>query len=351
MALVLKDRVQETTATTGTGTVTLAGAVLGFQSFAAIGNANTTYYCIAGRGTGEWEVGVGTYTASGTTLARTTVLASSNAGSLVSFSAGTKDVFGTYPAGAAVSTDASGNVGIGTSGPSAKFEVSGPALGTTAGNTVELYRITNANSNTNILRFYQIRTSAGTDWTTAATRIQARTDAADQAFIQFNGANTGGLAFGVGSTNYWTLSSAGRVYLTTSASRGTSGYPVISPNDSVANALRASGYIEWQTDVGAIGTNYFLSDVSKKENIAPCVFDSSALLSRVNFISFDWKPESGNSGHVDVGVSAQQLQTLDPRLVNALSDGTLMVNEPALVAHMAKAIQELTARVAALEAR
>jgi hypothetical protein len=102
MALVLDDRVQETTTVTGTGTATLLGAVQDFQSFAAIGNANTTYYTIAGQGTSEWEVGLGTYTSSGTTLARTTVLESSNAGSLVNFSAGTKNVFVTYPASQAV---------------------------------------------------------------------------------------------------------------------------------------------------------------------------------------------------------------------------------------------------------
>jgi hypothetical protein len=105
MALVLADRVKETTSTTGTGTVTLLGASTGFQSFAAVGNANVTYYTIAGQGTSEWEVGIGTYTSSGTTLSRTTVLASSNSGSLVNFSAGTKDVFVTYPAGKAVFGD------------------------------------------------------------------------------------------------------------------------------------------------------------------------------------------------------------------------------------------------------
>lgn len=104
MALVLKDRVKETTTTTGTGTITLAGAATGYQSFSVIGNANTTYYCIAGQGTSEWEVGVGTYTLSGTTLARTTILASSNSGSAVNFSAGTKDVFCTYPAGKVVAS-------------------------------------------------------------------------------------------------------------------------------------------------------------------------------------------------------------------------------------------------------
>ena len=106
MALVLADRVQETTTTTGTGTVTLLGASTGFQSFAVIGNGNTTFYCIAGQGTSEWEVGIGTYTSSGTTLARTTVLASSNSGSAVNFSAGTKSVFVTYPAGKSVNLDA-----------------------------------------------------------------------------------------------------------------------------------------------------------------------------------------------------------------------------------------------------
>jgi len=98
MAIVVADRVKETTTTTGTGTITLAGAATGFQSFAVVGNGNQTYYTIAGQGTSEWEVGIGTYTSSGTTLSRTTVLASSNAGSLVNFSAGTKDVFVTYPA-------------------------------------------------------------------------------------------------------------------------------------------------------------------------------------------------------------------------------------------------------------
>jgi hypothetical protein len=102
MALVLADRVKETTTTTGTGTVTLAGASAGYQSFAAVGNANTTYYTIAGQTTTEWEVGIGTYTASGTTLSRDTILSSSNSGSAVNFSAGTKDVFVTYPSSRSV---------------------------------------------------------------------------------------------------------------------------------------------------------------------------------------------------------------------------------------------------------
>ena len=110
MALVLKDRVKVTSTTTGTGTLTLAGAATGYQSFAAIGNGNTTYYAITDPATGDWEVGIGTYTSSGTTLSRTTILSSSNAGSAVDLQAGTKEVFCVYPAEKAIYEEPSGNV-------------------------------------------------------------------------------------------------------------------------------------------------------------------------------------------------------------------------------------------------
>lgn len=113
MALVVKDRVQETTTTTGTGTITLAGAVTGFQSFSVIGDANTTYYTIAAGS--QWEVGIGTYTASGTTLSRDTILESSTGGTAVDFSAGIKNVFVTYPAEKSLYLDANNNaIGLGT---------------------------------------------------------------------------------------------------------------------------------------------------------------------------------------------------------------------------------------------
>ena len=109
MTLIVKDRVKETTTTTGTGTITLAGAVDGFQSFAAIGNGNITYYAITNDN--NYEVGLGTYTASGTTLSRDTVLESSNSGSKISLSGGESEVFCTYPAEKAVIQD-NDNTGI-----------------------------------------------------------------------------------------------------------------------------------------------------------------------------------------------------------------------------------------------
>jgi hypothetical protein len=96
MALVVADRVQQTGSANTTVSFTLSGSVTGYQSFAVIGNGNTTYYAATDT-TGNWEVGVGTYSTTGPTLTRTTVIASSNSGSAVTFS-GTVTVFVTYPA-------------------------------------------------------------------------------------------------------------------------------------------------------------------------------------------------------------------------------------------------------------
>ena len=114
MALVLQDRVRETSTTTGTGTMTLGGAYDGYRTFAScVPDGSVVYYAIQNTGPGmegEWEVGYGTFTLSGTTLSRTTVFSSSNADSLVNFSAGTKQVFITYPSEKAIYEEVSGNV-------------------------------------------------------------------------------------------------------------------------------------------------------------------------------------------------------------------------------------------------
>jgi hypothetical protein len=114
MALVLNDRVKETTTTTGTGTFTLAGAVTGFETFGTgVGNSNTTYYAVTLPGSAEFEVGLGTLSSDSSTLARTTVISSSNSDNAVNFSAGTKTIFCTLPASKTVFLDASGNTTLG----------------------------------------------------------------------------------------------------------------------------------------------------------------------------------------------------------------------------------------------
>ena len=114
MALVLADRVKDTTTTAGTGTITLSGsAPAGFQSFAVIGNGNTTYYTITSGS--DWEVGIGTYTSSGTTLSRDTVLSSSAAGAKITL-AGTSEVFVTLPSERTVTSGATTDLVLPTPG-------------------------------------------------------------------------------------------------------------------------------------------------------------------------------------------------------------------------------------------
>jgi hypothetical protein len=133
MALVIANRVQETTTTTGTGTVTLAGAASGFQSFAVVGNTNTTYYTITS-GT-DWEVGIGTYSTTGPTLARTTILSSSNANAAITLT-GTSTVFSSYPAEKVIS-DGYGLLPVANGGTGQSSYTDGQLLvGNTTGNTL-----------------------------------------------------------------------------------------------------------------------------------------------------------------------------------------------------------------------
>lgn len=124
------------------------------------------------------------------------------------------------------------------------------------------------------------------------------------------------------------------------ASRDTTGRPIVTPNNSVGRVTRYSGYLEWYSDVGAIGTTYFNSDIRKKDNISKSNISAINIIKQIEFISFDWKPDSGGEGHVKVGVSAQQLKTVEDTFVRELSDSTLMVHEPSVMPYLAKAIQE-----------
>jgi hypothetical protein len=179
MALVVKDRVQENSTTSGTGTLTLSGAVPGFQSFAVIGNGNTTFYTIYDNVAQVWEVGVGTYTSSGTTLSRDTVLSnSSGTTSPISLAGNTVSVFVTYPAEKSVNLNASGNVSpLGTisSGTwqGSTVAVAYGGTGVTSSSGANSVMLRDANQNVDVNRLNQSNTSisaaGGTTALTAAS--------------------------------------------------------------------------------------------------------------------------------------------------------------------------------------
>jgi hypothetical protein len=192
MALILKDRVKETTTVTSTGTATLLGAVTGYQAFSVIGTGNTCYYTIASQTANEWEVGIGTYT-SPNQLSRDTVLSSSNSGSLVNFSAGTKDVFVVQPSSKAVYTDAS-NI-INTSG-NAATTVTFTQVNTTnlVANTVTLTAgtiTTNATNATDITNKTYVDNLFSTGITYHEPVLVESPTALNAVYVQPNGAGNG----------------------------------------------------------------------------------------------------------------------------------------------------------------
>jgi len=360
MALVLADRVQETTTTTGTGTVTLAGAVSGFQSFAAVGNANTTYYTIAGQTTSEFEIGIGTYTTSGTTLSRDTILTSSNSNLAVNFSAGTKNVFVTYPASRSVYVNgttitptnsgilpvASGGTGITTTPTNGQLLVgngtnytvatlgSGTGISTTTG--AGTLTVTNSGVTSNV---------AGTGISVSgATGAVTVTNSGVTSIVAGTGISVSGATGAVTVTS--TVTGATITGTTTSGT-----YYVVGTTSTSGSLTTASisntNVVSYNASTGALSavSHVSSSDESLKTNWRDVEPNFIEQLAEVKSGIFD-RIEGGNT---EAGVSAQSLQKVLAEAVITGEDGKLSVNYggAALVAciQLSKRVLELEAKL------
>lgn len=268
MALVLANRVQETGTANTTVSFTLTGAVPGFQTFAAVGNTNTTYYA-ATDVSGNWEVGLGTYSTTGPTLTRTTVYASSNAGSAVTFS-GTVNVFLTYPSGRSVNLDASGNVSaLGTiaSGTwqGSTVGVAYGGTGVTSSSGANSVMLRDANQNVAINRLSQSSTTVTASGTTttltaASTFSQILNGTGGQTFKLPDATtltNTTTFEFNNNATGTLTITDNASATVGTVAPGGAAAIALLS-NGTVAGTWDVHAYIPesvtWGTNALALGS-------------------------------------------------------------------------------------------------
>lgn len=268
MALALNDRVQQTGTANTTVSFTLSGSVTGFQSFAVVGNGNTTYYASFDT-TGNWEVGIGTYSTTGPTLTRTTILASSNSGSAVTFS-GTVNVFVTYPAEKSVNLDGSGNVsalGTVSSGTwqGTTVGVAYGGTGVTASSGANSVMLRDANQNVTINRLNQSSTSTAaaggtTTLTAASTFSQILTGTGNQTFKLPDATTltqTTTFEFNNNATGTLTIVDNASATVGTVASGGAAAIALIS-NATVAGTWDVHAYIPenvtWGTNALALGS-------------------------------------------------------------------------------------------------
>ena len=366
MALVLADRVKESTTTAGTGTVTLLGAAPGFQSFAVIGNTNTTYYTIAGQTTSEWEVGIGTYTSSGTTLARTTVLSNSSGTqpSALSFSAGTKDVFVTYPSSKSINLDASGNAtALGTPVSATLTNATGLPISSGVsglGSNVATFLATP--SSANLAAALTDETGSGANvfatsptLVTPVLGVASATSVNKVAFtapatgstlviadgktltasntLTFTGTDASSVAFGTGGTV---------LYAVPNASTQVSSLGVGTAASGTTGEIRATNNI----------TAYY-SDDRFKTNLGN-IPDALAKVLTLNGFYYEANELAQSYGYekiLEVGVSAQQVQAVQPEVVAPapIDENYLTVRYERLVPLLIEAIKELNAKVTALE--
>lgn len=387
MALVLADRVQETTTTTGTGTLTLLGAATGYQSFAAVGDTNTTYYCIQAQTTGDWEVGIGTYTASGTTLSRDTILSSSAGGTTkVTLAAGTKNVFVTYPAGRSVyvngttvtptnsgilPTSAGGTGSSSTTYASLTTNVSGILPGANGGTN---NGFTQFSGPTTSLKTFTLPDATATILTTNAL-VTAAQGGTGNGFTQFSGPTTSTKTFTLPDANSTIVVQGGALGTPSSGTLTNCTFPTLNQNTTGSAATFTSTSQNSQFNsigVGTAGsttageiratnnvTAYYSSDAKFKENIQP-ITGASEIVRAIGGDHFDWTEEyiaehGGEDGYFiqkeDFGVIAQKVQKAFPKAVRTRPDGSLAVDYEKLGILAFPAIIEILDRLDALEAK
>ena len=315
MALVLANRVQETGTANTTVSFTLTGAVGGFQSFNAVGNTNTTYYA-ATDSSGNWEVGLGTYSTSGPTLTRTTVYASSNAGSAVTF-VGACNIFVTYPSGSAVYEDASGNVSpLGTiasgtwNATTIGVAYGGTGVTTSSGASSVVLRDANQNIvfNNYIAGFTATAASAGTTVLTAAsTRNQILTGSTTHTF-QMPNATT----LQLGQSFLFVNNSSGLLTITNNASATIDTIP--------SGAAVQLGATNIGTSAGTFGIYSFLPG-SYDFNSTTATFNNATISSAV------WNGTTIASGYGGTGLTTFTAanNALYSTSSSALAAGTLPV--------------------------
>jgi len=465
MTLALYDRVQQTGTANTTVSFTLSGSVAGYQSFVAVGNGNTTYYGSFDT-SGNWEVGLGTYSTTGPTLTRTTILSSSNGGLAVTFS-GTVNVFITYPSEKSVNQDANGNVGIGTSSPSVKLEIVGDEKITTSTNTggltltgaVDNTGLAIISTNTNGATWKLLSTAGasgygqgalafernsslkmlldssgnvGINTTTPTTYLNVNGNASISTTAYYGSTFTASVSGtgAAGSTSALQLVSftsgtptpcwaslhvvpTGGGYrsglTTTYSADGNGGYcawnqfnpsgssttevarfdyngdllvgttaniygsrlNVKSNNDNVAaefyrqGTTTGSGIVVFSSNSGgtetlksyidvSTGALTLISDERVKENIANINYGLNQI-NALRPVSFEWKQ---GDGATNLGFIAQEVETIIPEAVTTLDKSMSktipnqkMLNKDSIIPVLVKAIQELNAKVTALEAQ
>ena len=310
MALVVNDRVKETSTSTGTGTINLAGASLGFETFVAgIGNSNTTYYAIVNEN-GEFEVGLGTVTdAAPDTLARTTVISSSNSDSAVNFSAGTKDVFCTLPASKSVILDASGNIVANNGSALTNLNASNLGSGT----------VPNARLDAQLQDVAGLAVTNGNFIVGDGANFVAESGATARASLSLDTGNDVQFdSFGVGT-----------------AASGTTG------------EIRATEDI----------TAFYSSDKNLKENIKN-IENPIEKIQKINGVTFDWTDEyiknhGGEDDYFvrknDVGVIAQEVEQVLPQVVATRENGTKAVKYDRICALLIECIKDLKKEIEELK--